>query len=51
MSIFQSNQKLKAKTYIDLMMSLFDLKEPFEGSHMYICTGVINNSLIEDGSE
>ena len=37
--------------YIGIMTSLFDLKWPFRGSPMQICAEVINNSLIEHGSE
>ena len=33
------------------MTSSFDLKWPFKESHVQICTGVINSSLNEHGSE
>ena len=51
MSLSQSNQKLPAKTSIDLVTSLYDLKWPFWGSHLQSCTDIINSSLIEHVSE
>ena len=33
------------------MTSLFDLKWPFQGPHLQICTEVINSSLTDHGSE
>ena len=51
MSLSQSNQKLQAKTSIELVTSLYDLKWPFLGSHWQSCTEVINSSLIEHVSQ
>ena len=47
LSILNPTKSYKQKC----MMSLFDLKGPFHGSHMQSCTEVINTNLIEHGSE
>ena len=44
--------KVTSKGYnIDLITSVSARKWPFKGSHIQSCTGVINNNLIEHGSE